>query len=110
MVRAEHLDIEVVYSSGPGHSELVRLRVVNGTSLNDAVLASGLISLYGLQPESLRLGIWGKVKDGATVLRQRDRVEIYRVLLVDPKEARRQRYRKDRPKGALKAAKPAAVL
>lgn len=42
--------------------------------------------------ESLRLGIWGRVRPLSTPLRDRDRIEAYRPLTVDPKEARRQRH------------------
>lgn len=44
--------------------------------------------------EGLRIGIWGRVRPLSTVLRERDRIEVYRPLTVDPKEARRQRYAK----------------
>jgi putative ubiquitin-RnfH superfamily antitoxin RatB of RatAB toxin-antitoxin module len=40
--------------------------------------------------------VWGRVQPADTPLRDRDRVEVYRPLLVDPKEARRQRYKKQR--------------
>ncbi|MBK7615593.1 MAG: RnfH family protein [Burkholderiales bacterium] len=43
---------------------------------------------------SLHVGIWAKAKPLDTPLRDADRVEIWRGLKVDPKEARRQRYRK----------------
>jgi putative ubiquitin-RnfH superfamily antitoxin RatB of RatAB toxin-antitoxin module len=97
---AEAVHVEVVYSAGPGHVDLVQLQLAIGASVSDALQASGLLSRYGLQAEHLRVGIWGKVKDGTTVLRERDRIEIYRLLQVDPKEARRLRYRKDRPKAS----------
>jgi hypothetical protein len=42
----------------------------------------------------LRLGVWGRVQPPDTALREGDRVELYRPLSVDPKEARRLRYKK----------------
>lgn len=44
--------------------------------------------------DELRIGIWGRVRSLDTPLRDRDRIEVYRPLTVDPKEARRQRYAK----------------
>ena len=41
---------------------------------------------------SLKIGIWGRLRPLHTPLRDRDRIEVYRPLTVDPKEARRQRY------------------
>ena len=41
----------------------------------------------------LSLGIWGRKTDPTVVVRDQDRIEVYRGLIVDPKEARRQRYR-----------------
>jgi putative ubiquitin-RnfH superfamily antitoxin RatB of RatAB toxin-antitoxin module len=43
-------------------------------------------------PDDLRIGIWGRLRAPTAPLRDRDRVELYRPLTVDPKEARRQRY------------------
>jgi uncharacterized protein len=93
MGRAE-LRVEVAYGAGPGETELVPLALEPGATLADALLASGLLARHGLSLDSVRAGIWGKVRDPATVLRERDRVEIYRALKVDPKEARRQRYKR----------------
>jgi hypothetical protein len=76
--------------------DVVALHLAPGATLADALNASGLLTRHGLPRDALRVGIWGKVKDMTTEMRERDRVEIYRALRVDPKEARRQRYRKDR--------------
>lgn len=89
--------VEVAYSAGPGHMELVPLALRTGACLSDALTASGLLARHGLRPGELRAGIWGKARELDAPLRESDRVEIYRPLLVDPKEARRQRYRRDKP-------------
>jgi putative ubiquitin-RnfH superfamily antitoxin RatB of RatAB toxin-antitoxin module len=47
--------------------------------------------------ESLRVGVWCKLRAADHVLRDLDRVEIYRPLMADPKEARRLRYKRTRP-------------
>lgn len=92
--RADVLSVELVYCAGPGQVEIQPLSVPAGTTLAGALAASGLAARHGLNEESVRFGIWGKVKDGATPLRDGDRVELYRPLVVDPKEARRQRYQR----------------
>lgn len=94
---AETLRVEVVYSAGPGQTDGVHVALPPGSRLQDALAASGLLERHGLAVEAMPTGIWGKLRAADTPLRDRDRVEIYRPLLVDPKEARRQRYRKHKP-------------
>lgn len=58
----------------------------------EAVKTSGVLDTFPeLVPENLKLGIFGKVTKPDTVLQQGDRVEIYRPLIADPKEARKKR-------------------
>ena len=100
------IDVEVWYASAPHELHQVALQLPEGSTLAEAVKASGLIA--ALPPEeqdALVTAIWGKAKDPATVLRTHDRVELLRGLKVDPKEARRQRYRRD---GIRKAPRSAA--
>jgi uncharacterized protein len=74
----------------------VALELGAGSVLADAVRASGLLSGLSAQAvDALQAGIWGKVAALDTPLRDGDRVELTRGLLVDPKEARRQRYKRD---------------
>lgn len=91
---AERLRIEVVFCPQPGQVDQVQLQMNAGATLGDALQASGLLARHGLVPEGLRTGIWCKPRDSAALLRDRDRVEVYRALTVDPKEARRQRYKR----------------
>lgn len=93
---ADRLRVEVVYCSGPGAADVVSLDLPSGAVLADAVTSSGLLQRHGLQPEGLRVGIWCRPCEPTTPLRERDRVEIYRPLTVDPKEARRLRYKRGR--------------
>ncbi|CDG83404.1 RnfH family protein [Janthinobacterium agaricidamnosum] len=93
----EPLNIQVCYATP--HSEFLRdLHVAPGTTLEQAVRLSGLLEqVAGIDLATVPVGIYGKKKTLDTVLREHDRVEVYRPLLADPKEARRRR-----------AAKPAA--
>lgn len=98
MDRAEAtIAVEVVYCPGPGECDFVALSLPAGACVADALRASGLVARHGLDETTLRIGVWFKVRELSTALRDRDRVEVYRALTVDPKEARRQRYRRDRP-------------
>ena len=62
----------------------------------DAIEASGLCSRHALDAAALKAGIWGRVQPPQTPLRDQDRVELYRPLRVDPKEARRRRALRQR--------------
>jgi len=94
------LRVEVVYCPRPGQCDCVALAVAPGTTVAAALQASGLLQRHGLASESLRVGVWGKLREPGSALRERDRVEIYRPLIVDPKEARRQRYQRHRERSA----------
>lgn len=86
------LAVEVVYGAGPGQTDRVGLLVDTGATVADAVQASGLLQRHALNAATLETGIWSRLCAPDTVLRMSDRVEIYRPLQVDPKEARRLRY------------------
>lgn len=92
---AERVRVLVNYSPAPRVVDEVALDLVQGATLADALKASGLLERHGLVlGETLHVGIWAKARPLDTPLREADRVEIWRGLKVDPKEARRQRYRK----------------
>ncbi len=92
------LRVSVAYSPAPRQVELVPLALPEGSTLLEALHASGLLERHALGDASaLSVGVWMKLKPLDTPLRSQDRVEIYRPLKVDPKEARRQRYRKQAP-------------
>jgi putative ubiquitin-RnfH superfamily antitoxin RatB of RatAB toxin-antitoxin module len=94
MASAEALHVEVVYCPAPGVDDRIQLQLAPGATLADALNASGLVARHHLSLEGLRFGIWTRTREPGTLLRDRDRVEIYRPLTVDPKEARRQRYKR----------------
>lgn len=96
--------VEVVYCPRPGVTDSVALELPPGATMADALQRSGLLQRHGLGAEGLRAGIWGRVREASAPLRDGDRVEIYRALQVDPKEARRLRYRQHKER--LAAMKP----
>lgn len=88
------ISIQVCYPA-PGMPILQDMQVAAGSTLRDAIEMSGLLRQYPeIDLAQCRVGIFGKIKPFDTVLRDRDRVEIYRPLIADPKESRRQRAEK----------------
>jgi uncharacterized protein len=88
--------VEVAYAAAPHQIELVALRLPAGATAREALRASGLANrLEAALLDTLVLGLAGRPCSPATVLREHDRLELLRPLQVDPKEARRQRYRRD---------------
>lgn len=97
-------NVEIVYCPPAGPCDRVQLALPEGARVEDAVAASGLCQRHGLEPQSVEAGIWGRKQALHTLLREQDRVELYRPLRVDPKEARRLRYKRAK---AGKASGPA---
>lgn len=93
MAAPRMIAVEVSYAATPQTQQVVSLRLELGSTVEDAVSASGLLRMF---PEiSLddvnRLGVLGTLARPEDVLHDGDRVEIYRSLLADPKEVRRRR-------------------
>ena len=90
----EMLRVEVTYAD-PQRQILRKLELAVGACAQDAIDASGI--LHDIDPAilaiPLRIGIFGREVEPATALRNGDRVEIYRPLKIDPKDARRKRAR-----------------
>ena len=85
------LEIEIVYGLAD-RQVLKSMTVVEGTTVREAALKSGLeVEFPELDLQQAPLGIFGKVVKDETMLRNGDRIEVYRPLLIDPKEARRKR-------------------
>ena len=88
---AELLNIEVCYAQQK-KQDVVRLKLPAGASLQQALEASGLLEKYPeIDLKKNKFGIWNKLSKPDALLRDKDRVEIYRPLIADPKEVRKQR-------------------
>lgn len=93
---AAAMAISVVFAAAPHRVESVPLRMPVGSTALQALRASGLGERLGAELiDGLSLGLWGRLCAPDTVLREGDRLELLRPLTVDPKEARRLRYRRD---------------
>ncbi|MFO1270159.1 MAG: RnfH family protein [Rubrivivax sp.] len=102
MAPAERLRVEVVYCPRPGVADRSELQLPPGATLADALAASGVLVRHGLDAAAVRTGVWCRAQPPETPLRDRDRVEVYRPLTVDPKEARRLRYRQHKERLAAR--------
>ena len=89
----ESLRVRVVYA-GERAQHVRDIVLAPGSTVADSITGSGIIEAANLGEDDLRhVGIFGRVVTPQTLLRDGDRVEIYRDLKVDPKEARRRRAR-----------------
>ena len=87
----EKIKIEIVYAL-PHEQTLLKLEVPLNTTLVEAVKLSGLLEQYpDIELAKNKFGLFGKLSKADTVLREKDRIEIYRPLIADPKEVRRKR-------------------
>jgi hypothetical protein len=97
--RDEWLRIEVVFALRD-RQELVTLRLPNGATVADAIERSSIQSAF---PEwnlsECAVGVWGLPAERGRRLKQGDRVEIYRPLTMDPRDARRALAAQDRSMG-----------
>lgn len=90
------LSVEVVYAL-PDRQVLLPLEVEPGTTVCQAIEQSGIMRAFPhIDPAGGPVGIFGRRVSHDTVLRDGDRIEIYRPLIADPKDSRRQRARRKR--------------
>lgn len=91
---AEHITVQVCYAA-PMHEYFRELSVAAGTTIEQAIGLSGVLAdIPGIDLAVQPVGLYGKKRPLDTVLRDRDRIEIYRALVADPKESRRRRAEK----------------
>lgn len=103
MTDAELITVEVAYAL-PHRQQLIELQVPQGTTAFEAVQLSGIVGQFPeIDLESAKMGIFGQALGTKGlklpkehVLAMKDRVEIYRPLIVDPKEVRKRRAEKAR--------------
>ena len=87
----ETVAIEVVFAV-PEKQEVIQIEVPSGTLIRDAVRLSCIEALFPKDDLSiLAVGVWNEVKSQAYVVQSGDRVEVYRSLINNAKDARRRR-------------------
>jgi len=85
------IQIEIIYALAH-QQRLIRLNVAPNTSVEQAIEQSGILKDYPeINLQSNKVGIFSRVCQLSDGLHQGDRIEIYRPLIIDPKEARKKR-------------------
>lgn len=91
------INIEIIYPL-PDEQKLLTLAVKSGSTIEQAIHKSGILELYPeIDLNENKVGIFSKASPLETELREGDRIEIYRPLIADPKEVRRQKALKKKP-------------
>ncbi|WP_034297394.1 RnfH family protein [Herbaspirillum sp. RV1423] len=99
-LQAGQLQVEICYAA-PDLCIRKPVSVQAGTTVQQAIMQSGVLrECTAIDLTVCRVGIYGKLKTLDTVLRDNDRIEIYRPLIADPKDSRRRRVVKKGGKGA----------
>ncbi len=87
----EKILVEVSYAL-PETQVIIPLEVAQGTTIEQAIKQSGVLATFpDIDLATNKVGIFSKLGKLDQVLREKDRVEIYRKLIADPKEVRKQR-------------------
>lgn len=90
-VAKSRFQVEVAYAL-PDIQVILPVEVEEGATLRDAIQRSGILEQFPeIDMEKGRFGIFGKISKLDNTLSAKDRVEIYRPLIADPKEVRKQR-------------------
>ncbi len=91
MASADSIAVEVAYAL-PDEQVIIPLEIEVGATCEQAIARSGVLTRYPeIDLAVNKVGVFGKLGRLDAVLREGDRVEIYRPLLADPKEIRKQR-------------------
>jgi hypothetical protein len=95
----QQISLEVVYGT-PEKQALLEVVVEEGTTVEQAILASGIVKRFpDINLDILKVGIWNRTCKLTDFPKKGDRIEIYRPLIADPKEARRRRAEKAKDEG-----------
>ncbi len=93
MAQPKQITVEVAYAS-VDRQELLTLQVEEGAKIETVIDRSGILEIFpDIDLTKQKVGIFSKIKKLTDPVQEGDRVEIYRALLIDPKEARRKRAR-----------------
>lgn len=91
MSTAEKIPVEIAYAE-PNTQVIIPLLVEQGTTVEQAIKLSGVLETFpNIDLAVNKVGIFSKLGKLDQTLREKDRVEIYRKLIADPKEVRKQR-------------------
>lgn len=92
----DEIGVEVVYAL-PAGADAARVRLPSGATVGDAIRAAAMLERHPeIDLKVFGTGIHGRLASLERVVQDGDRVEIYRPLQIDPKEARRRRAARQR--------------
>jgi putative ubiquitin-RnfH superfamily antitoxin RatB of RatAB toxin-antitoxin module len=95
----QQISIEVAYAT-PQKQALLEVVIEQGTCVQEAILASGILKRFpDIDLQTSKVGIWNRTCKLSDLPKKGDRIEIYRPLIADPKEARRRRAEKAKDEG-----------
>lgn len=84
------IEIELVYASAT-RQRLLSIQADAGATVAEVISQSDIdLDFPDENIDDLAVGIWGKLVDRDHIVRDGDRIELYRPLQIDPREARRQ--------------------
>ena len=100
METTKHITVEVSYAL-PDQQVILSLEVSEDTTVEEAIKRSGILEQFPqIDLATDKVGIFGKMCKLNAAMRNKDRIEIYRKLIADPKESRRQKAEKERKEAA----------
>ncbi|WP_417550375.1 RnfH family protein [Methylophaga sp.] len=103
-VDAKLITVEVAYAL-PDEQVIMSLEVADNTSVEQAIKRSGILERYPqINIDTDKVGIFGKICKLDATLSHKDRIEIYRPLIADPKESRRQKAEMEKKNKTAEAA------
>lgn len=95
MVNNEIFDVEVVYATSADQC-VIPLKVAPGSTIEAVIKKSGITKLFSdIDLTQQKVGVFSKPRKLTDLVKDGDRVEIYRALIIDPMESRRKRARED---------------
>lgn len=90
-VSQDTIQVEVVYGLAEEQA-LLSVDVSDGSNVKEVILASNIIEQFPeIDLDKVKVGLFGKLTKMDQIVRARDRIEIYRPLIADPKEVRKRR-------------------
>ncbi len=94
MVIAKLVQVEVAYAK-PDEQRISVVQVEKGSTIEVAIRSSGILTIFPeIDLSKQKVGVFSKVRKLTDIVSAGDRIEIYRPLLIDPKEARRKRAKR----------------
>ena len=94
MVIAKKILVEVAYAT-PEQQTILVIQVKENTTIENVIIRSGILQIFPeIDLTKQKVGVFSKQRAVTELVQENDRIEIYRPLLMEPKEARKKRVKK----------------